>query len=467
MNPARLVPTVLLLLCFAAVTVWAGGPLVVGGPAVGNRAAFGIDGQAFTWNPVAMPIQYRVDPGPMATTSSGNVVVGNSEGLNRLRSMFAAWQAAPNAAVSFTNAGDLLPSGAYTGGDVKTLEQYNAIMGSCRSGVQSPVVFDADGTLIAALGLPKAVIGFASACAFDTSHGYITAASILMNGAMQDGVRTSSNYETTANQFDEAITHEMGHFLGLDHSQINVDLYISKAYPCDLDRLAGLPLMFPVEMCQARKDAGLPLLAPDDLAWISTLYPNQTFQANYAMISGTVYFGGGVDAVQGVNVIARRLDDPTTVEDESRRVAVSAISGYLFTGNPGQSVTGDNDNGDRTGSRNAKLIGYYQMYLPPGTYTVEVESVSGDFDSDSGMGPLNPPCPILVSGVAKFWNQNSSAFDFPKHYDTITLHGGDKVSGIDIILNYAPARFDANEDEGALLDSPVRLPFLTLGDSRA
>ena len=43
----------------------AGGSLLVGGP------HFGHDGQPFTWNPASMPIQYRVDPGPMAVNPGG------------------------------------------------------------------------------------------------------------------------------------------------------------------------------------------------------------------------------------------------------------------------------------------------------------------------------------------------------------------------------------------------------------
>lgn len=466
----RLVVPVVLLCLFVAVNpLWAGGPLLIGGPSVGSQPAFGLDGQPFIWNPAAMPIQYRVDPGPMAVAPSGAEVISNSQGLQRLQSMFGVWQAVPTASLSFTNAGALLPSGAYAGGDLKTLQQYDAVVGSCKSGAQSPVVFDADGSLLTALGLPPEVIGFTSHCAVDTAHGYFSSAVILMNGKMQDGVNTPTsatpNYELSANQFDEAMTHEIGHFAGLDHSQINLDLYTQGVYPCNVDELAGLPLMFPIEMCQARKDAGLPVLSPDDLSWISSLYPNANFNSNYAMISGTIYFGDGVDAVQGANVIARVLDDPTTAENESYRVAVSAISGYLFTGNPGQSVTSDNTNGDPNGSRNPSLIGYYQMYVPPGTYTVKVESVYGGFVSDSGIGPLNPPVPL--PGPPEFWNNDESAFDFPLQRDTITVHAGDKITGTDIILNTPLPRFDQYEDSGALFDAPMLSPIQVWEGKRA
>jgi hypothetical protein len=295
----------------------------------------------------------------------------------------------------------------------------------------------------------------------DTTNGYILSSAIVMNGAFQDGVSKANNFELTPNEFDEAITHEMGHFLGLDHSQINLEVLLQNVYPCDLDDLAGLPLMFPIAVCQARKDVGLPVLSPDDVSWISTLYPNANTAGSYAIISGTIYFGDSVTPFQGVNVIARLADDPNTPEDESRRVAVSGVSGYLFTGNPGQSVTAtisaaeNNANGSSSGSRNPALIGYYQLAVPPGTYTVEVEAVYYGFVGGSSVGPLSPPAPLSVGG--EFWNLNESAYDFPKQRDTITVHSGDKITGIDIILNnWGFPRFDQYED-GELLDAPVSL----------
>ena len=454
----------LLLAFLTSSSAFAGGPKLVGGPAVGSRAAFGLDGQPFVWNPAKMPIAYRLDPGPMAATSTGTVIIDHAAGAQRVQSMFAVWQGVPTATLSFTNAGAILAAGSYTGGDVTTAQQFNDIMGSCKSGAQSPVIFDADGRLLASLGLPPEVIGFNSSCALDTVHGYYLTSLILMNGAFQDGVSSSRNLELSKNAFDEAITHEIGHLIGLDHSQINLDLLLSLPTTCDVDSLAGLPLMFPFSFCQARKDAGLPVLAPDEVSWISQFYPNAATISEYGTISGTIYFGDGVTPVQGANMIARLVDDPSTTEDESRRAAVSAVSGYLFTGNPGQSLTAsmgsvneNNTNGSQAGSRNPSLIGYYEITVPPGTYTVEVESIFEAFVSGSGVGPLDPPVPI--PGNNEFWNQDESAFDYPLQRDTITIHPGDKVTGIDIILNSPHQRFDQYEDSGRMLDVPVLSPM--------
>jgi hypothetical protein len=40
--------------------------------------------------------------------------------------------------------------------------------------------------------------------------------------------------------------------------------------------------------------------------------------------------------------------------------------------------------------------------------------------------------------------------------DVITVHAGDNITGIDIILNKTPGRFDDNEDSGALFDPPMQ-----------
>ncbi len=166
MNPRRLGQTLLaiLLLCASA---FAGGPLYVG-------QGGSIDGKPYTWDPAAMPIKYTVDPGPMST-SAGKVVVDNATGLQRVQQMFMNWQNVPTAALSYSYAGTILPTGAYTkGADVATAVQFNAIVGGCKAAQQNPIVFDADGSLMTALGVDSDVIGFTNICATNASTGHIT-----------------------------------------------------------------------------------------------------------------------------------------------------------------------------------------------------------------------------------------------------------------------------------------------------
>jgi hypothetical protein len=257
---------------FFTSSLFAGGPLVVGGPAAAN------DGAPYTWN-TATAIQYRVDPGPMSTNGA-TVVINNAAGLARVQSLFSHWQSVPTTSITYNYAGPIQPVGAYTGGDVSTVAQYNAVSGSCDSGVQNPIIFDANGSVFAGLGLDPAVIGFAGPCAIDPASGHIRSGFAALNGKFQDGVSNANNFEMTAAQFDEAMTHEFGHFSGLDHSQINVDVFNQQPDNCDLDTLGGLPLMFPIAFCQARSDVGFPIIPPDDAAWISKLYPGPTFNNN-------------------------------------------------------------------------------------------------------------------------------------------------------------------------------------------
>jgi hypothetical protein len=77
----------------------AGGPLFVGGP------SFGVDGQPFTWDPAAMPIQYRVDGGPMASTATGQIVITNATGIARVQAMFQTSAEGSHWPVAFKNAG--------------------------------------------------------------------------------------------------------------------------------------------------------------------------------------------------------------------------------------------------------------------------------------------------------------------------------------------------------------------------
>lgn len=406
----------LVIFCFAgSQSLFAGGPLTVGGPSAG------IQGGPLVWDNTK-PIAYRVDAGPLSQTPSGTVILDNTTGVSRVNRLFGNWSAVPTANLVFSNAGSLLaiPSAAFpAGGDVQTAQEFLDVVGagsspdpnSCFAGGQSPIVFDADGSIFAALGLPPGVIGFAFSCDFDSSTGKIISAGAILNGRFQDGISNpnTGNLELTAAEFDQAFTHEFGHFLGLDHSQINVDLLLKAisgtAYTCTTNDTAGMPLMFPyLGICPAKTTAGVPIIAVDDAAWISKLYPvpspaptgKTSYASNYGSLSGSVFFTDGITAAQGVNIIARSTNTP-------RRNAVSVVSGYLFTGNPGQTATCQDPTnptpttcsnlGSPFGSRDPTLIGHFDIPLPSGTYTITVESIYAGFVGGSSVGPLDPPIP--------------------------------------------------------------------------
>jgi hypothetical protein len=143
------------------------------------------------------------------------------------------------------------------------------------------------------------------------------------------------------------------------------------------------------------------------------------------------------------------VDDPGTPEDESKRIVVTAVSGQSFTSNPGQSLTGDNTGGSSFGTRDPGVIGFYEIPVPAGTYTVYVDNIRSEFTGGSSVGPLDPPAPFFFP---EFWNQSESSSDNSDTRDPITIVAGETVSDINFILNNTPPRFDQFEDESASHD---------------
>jgi hypothetical protein len=401
---------------------YAGGPLLVGGAPQG----FGPDAQPFVW--AIMPITYTTDQGGLGGLS-------NDQANTRVGTMFQVWEGVTTATISYTRAASNLSF------DVVTESDFNQVEGDC-GGFGNPIVYDVDGMLFDALGIDPNVIGFAGPCTFN-SAGEFTSGRVAMNGKWIDG--DPSNGETTNEEYNAALIHEIGHFSGLDHSQINVNCLGG----CGVDDLEGLPTMFPFLFSDEQRT-----LSPDDIAWISSLYPDSTFVTTFGAIEGTIFFSDGQTPAQGVNVIARQVSDGDPANgDESRRIAVSVVSGYLFTGNPGQSVTGTNF-GSSLGSREPQWVGIFRIPgLPPGDYTVEVEELNAAFVDGSSVGPLGQGFPFgagqqfSLPGPPEFWDVLESSTDLPTDSSPVTIvMAGDVVMAIDIILNGTPPRFDQFEN---------------------
>jgi hypothetical protein len=375
----------------------AGGPLAVGSP------VFGIDGAPFRWD-VTNPIPYRTDGGMLGPLT-------NEQAVARVNSMFAVWEAVPAAAISYTHAGSLLPTTGFSDGDVSTLDEYDAVSESCFQGEQNPVSFDADGSIFEDLfGPGTSVLGIAGACLL-TSQGRIGGGDVLMNGAPLLNGDVVSALAISDDSYDAAIIHEIGHFSGLDHAQINLN-FSPPAPPADQD---GVPTMFPFLLGEFQKS-----LSPDDISWIASLYPKQPeFDGAFGRISGRIFMPNGSTHVPGVNVIARRLE----MGVPSRSFAISVISGFLFHG------------GDVFGSHNPDLEGFYEFALPAGQYTVEVEKIHSGFVGGSGIGPFPVPLP-LPGDTPEFWSGESESHDDdPSHFTPIVVTAGSHVTNINIILN--------------------------------
>ncbi|HXE76451.1 MAG TPA: hypothetical protein VNN18_12575 [Candidatus Xenobia bacterium] len=444
-NPIAWGATLAVAFCLVASSLAplrAGGPVIIGG---GSTGGFGPDGQAFVWT--ASPIGYRTD----GVTGLGVITKANAD--TRVAGMFQAWQDVPTSDITFSRLGDIT---GVADNDVSTVAEFNAVNTACNNGTQSPIVYDQTGSLFDSLNGPDSgVIGFAGACQL-TSLGVINSAIAALNGEFRDGVNNPpSNFELTDNEFDAVFIHEFGHFFGLDHSQINLNC-LSPGCADFSDDSFGLPTMFPflisgLEESPSVHPAGT--ISMDDAAWVSELYPEAgsgpgqlPYATNRGTITGTLFFSDGITAVQGGNVIARQVDDPMTIGiNESRRNAVSNVSGYLFTEIPGNTTMpggGASRSSNPFGSANVALRGTYRLPgLTAGSYTVEAETINPAFTGGSGVGPLRIQI-IPLPGPAEFLSDPETNSDASATARTIMVAAGSTSSGQNIILNNTPPRFD-------------------------
>jgi hypothetical protein len=366
----------------AAAAAHAGGPILVNGA-----------GEALVWRLPSIP--YNPDRGSLGGLT-------NSEARQRMTSAASAWTAVPTSSVSIVEA-------AQVAADI-TPSNFLDDAWICGDGL-SPVVFDADGSIVDMLfgqGASNSVLGFAAAMCGDLVLAEITEGIATINGRFVDGVDSASNPEITRDELETVLVHELGHYVGLDHSQVGLQQVA--------DAVSGeaVATMFPFHSTPEQLTLHL-----DDMVSVSSLYPELSFESDFGELTGSVFLNDGVTLFQGANVVARLVSDPLVT-------AVSQVSGaHYFPGNAG-------------GTPDPSLAGRFQLKgLPPGDYTVEVEPVYGEFTGGSSVGPVETPNGL--PGAPEFWNganeAGSNPPDDPTAAEQIPVTAASTTSGIDFVLN--------------------------------
>ncbi len=376
-------------------------PARAAGPLITNGA-----GQPLVWT--QHPIPYNPDQGELGFLT-------NAQAVAFVEDRLATWSAVPTASISFTNAGplpvDVTAANVFSYFDV------------CSDSL-NPIIFDSDGSIIRTLfgiGNENFILGAAGPECFSSVPPVITGAGAILNGRFIDGVNSQLNPEISLADFAGVFTHEFGHFLDLDHSQINLTEG-GDANPANDDAIAT---MFPI-LINGAEQATLSL---DDEVSVSMLYPSATFFSATGSIRGSVLRSDGVTPFQGAYVIARNTSNP-------RLNAVGVASGFLF------------DPGAPGGPPAASLKGFFELdgLTPGASYTVEIEAVDARFTGGSRLGPLDPPATV---SVPEFWNGASEAAtnppDDPSAATLVAVAAGSPVTNINVILNSASGTLPPND----------------------
>lgn len=396
-----------------AALAWAGGPKNVAGSAYFQSSTMG---QPLVWPGGA--ITYYTDQGnlsPIEPNATANSFVAGA---------FAIWTAVPTAAITASSGGQLAEDVNGTNVYVNSNGTITmpADIQSTATSTPVGVVYDYDGSVTDAfLG---AGAGDSSECFWNAVYGgddnYTTLggydhALIVING--QCALQSSQ-----LNDVEYRLVRVIGEVLGLGWSQLNLNVQTGSPMPTAAD-YAGFPVMHytdswdcvPITLCYANPYT----LALDDQAELSRLYPVTTqnvgsypgkeiFSTSTARIHGSVWFtdthGDPTQAMQGVNVVARWID-PSTGQP-SRQYGLSSVSGFSFTGNAGNPITGLTDAlGDpfaEWGSNSQSVEGFFDLagLSPPNAnsaqYQLSVEALDPFWSF--GVGPYSPG-PVLPSGT--------------------------------------------------------------------
>jgi len=379
------------------------------------------EGDPLLWD-TSQPIVFNIDQGTL-----GQLTPAEAQTLTQ--EAFAIWGQFPaGSSVSFARGADLpCDLDPVTVGDLQTGAgncgpNNLQIVGDGADGL-SPVIFDTDGTLIDLLlggGAGNDVLGFASIVSGTFLPPVIVEAEIILNGRWFDGVPAPESNSREA--FQAVFVHENGHWLNLDHSQLNIQFWLDGDGPND----NFLPTMFP---SSGDDDSQLLTLAADDVATLIRLYPAPGVLQVGSRLEGEIVAPVGAGTpFQGANVILRSVSQPFSE-------AYSSLSGSRYV----PDVPSSSTRALFGGPVSETLRGSFSFLVAPGTYTLEIEEVEPSFEGGSGIGPL--VAPVLVPGNNEFWNESESsdpAADPPGLASEIVLMAGQLLSGVDILLNVPP-----------------------------
>ncbi|MBF0105115.1 MAG: hypothetical protein HQM16_07280 [Deltaproteobacteria bacterium] len=351
-------------------------------------------GQGYIINNYGAPVLWDASAtDPIAVHPEGGACgrFANSEMLTRLTSNLGQWANLTDLDLAFS-----ITSGVVEGVDYCNYTDYLAgVLGNTTTentnNIQdnvNPVLFDNDGEIIdAATGESNGrytILGFANPSGFSTDPDDDTLYTGIVDGqalfncyCLEDADGNPAHSDCGATVFttddlDFTMIHEMGHFMNLDHTQIN-DAFSSDD---DAENDDELPTMYPVSISAGSQ------LTPmeDDIVAVSSLYPADSFftsgnaASTYCLVTGTLLDRFGDEM---------RCADIQAIDSVDNTYNVAFVSGAYA---PAVDGNGDGDSADTGECTSA--CGGFQLYLRPGrTYALQAASINNTFIGGSGISP--------------------------------------------------------------------------------
>jgi len=369
-------------LCFT----FAGSLALAGGPVSLTQ-----NGQPVRWIPAR--VGFVIDNGPLGNTS-------RDEAANVVRAAFRVWEDVDTSTIAFDDLG-------FLGVDVDVTNYETYIDSKRLEG--NVIVFDSDGSItddVFGEGSDD-ILGFASAVranAFTDRYDFAFA------------VLSGPNSNDTA--FQGTMIHEFGHLIGLDHTQAGHE----KAMNGITADNTNIPIMYPFRFPFAPN-----VLRPDDIAWISWLYPTPDFAQRTGTIRGQVFYPPGTP-LPGANVVAVQVTTALNGSvTESPREFVSVVSDFLVKGDGSFEIPG----------------------LAAGDYVVFIEPLFAEFIQGSSVGPFDDR---FENFLKDYYNATAeSDQDDPDEAVVFAVTTGNAVTGINLVANQIFNRLDLLSDDGEML----------------
>ena len=388
-----------------------GAGLIASGAALGAGPLIQCEpGVAIKWPAGGANIPWNPDQGGLGALDNAGAVALTA-------AAFQVWADIPTATATYVQ-GAPLPVDV----DVSNYGDYNpfGFPAPPPDGI-SAIVFDEDGSIFDDFfGPGSGILGFATPeYGFGPPICEVTEGVSFLNGGLGD-----------PQALFDIMVHEFGHYSGLAHAAVNGQLvaFGDNAGPTPFDPAYGpgslddIETMYPFYLAGGLGGPyGTDNPALDDIVSLSALYPDPSFAATTANVTGTMLASDGTTPITGVNIIARNEANPFAD-------AVSVLSG-------------DYD-----------IPGIYTLFgLTPGAdYRVYTDQILGGGFSTSPASPF-PGAEEYYNGAAESNNVDSpdpvTDFEFVAAGDT----------GVDFIVNIpGPGDPLPLGDEGFI---EVQLPF--------